>query len=608
MLLFYKIYGPACGPRVGLNLELDVRWICVFGCVTRLYSDLIEMMFNINDHYDDLLFVPLGGTDRIGMNFYAYHYHGKWLIIDMGLGYMGLGCVGNNVLGIEVTLPLPTFMEQCKDDVVGLILTHAHEDHIGAVPYLWDRIGCKIYAGKFTSTVLKAKLAEFERDKEAVIIEMEQGAEIKLEDFTIELVRITHSIPEMDAVLIKTARGNVLHTGDWKFDDEPVLGSGSDITKLKAIGDSGLLGLVCDSTNIFNNNKSGSEGELGRNLIDIVCNKCSRDGMVIVTTFASNIVRIHSIMKAAEAAGRKVVLAGRSLWRLYGAARDCGYLCDMDECIPVDEIRNFKKSEVLVICTGCQGESLAVSSKIANGTHSDISVTKGDSIIFSSCIIPGNERRIFDMLNRFCKLGVEVITERNDHVHVSGHPSRPELAELYELTRPQIAIPMHGEPIYLHEHCKFARAHGVKHTIEANTGDVLLLSENGVAKIGSVEVGTLVVDGNIIVDERSSIINERRVMSGNGVVVVLLLVNQRGRLVRQPKIFAPGVLDYQEDMELLDMLIEEVRDAFSEESRSSRSGNDKAIKKALGIGIKKLMRRFRKKEPYVLVHIEQVML
>lgn len=560
------------------------------------------MNVNINEHFDELLFVPLGGTDRIGMNFYAYHYNGKWLIVDMGLGF-----AENDTPGVEILLPLPTFMEQHKDDIVALILTHVHEDHIGAVPYLWDRIGCPIYATPITKSILQAKFIEFEVPGEEIkITEMHEGDELQLSPFSVELIGITHSVPEAQTVLIKTARGNILHTGDWKMDDNPILGKTTNIERFKRVGDDGLLALVCDSTNIFVEDRSRSEGELRQSLADVIQTSCNKDGLIVITTFASNLARLCSIIQAAQTAGRKIVLSGRSLWRFYNIARDLGYIAETIECMQAEEISNFKRSEVLVICTGCQGELLAASTKIANNTHPTIKMVPGDTIIFSSRIIPGNERRIFNLFNSFCKIGVEVITERDHFVHVSGHPSKSEVAELYQLVRPSIVIPVHGEPMHLHEHYKFAMANGIQHCIKVDVGDVLSLSQDGVKKIGTIETGVLVVDGSIIVDANSPIICERKMIGDNGAIVVLLLINQRGKLIRQPKIFSPGILDYREDRELLDMLIEEVRDLLPTVGEQNFRATEKSVKKVLGTRIKKLMRQFRKKDPYVLIHIEQV--
>ena len=562
-----------------------------------------NIKYHLKNYYDDLLFVPLGGTDRIGMNFYAYHYKGKWLIVDMGLGF-----AEESMPGIDILLPLTTFMEYHKENIIGMILTHGHEDHIGAVPYLWDRIECTIYTSPFTATLLKAKIAESRINTHNAIIEIHSGETIDLQPFTVEFIAITHSIPEMEAILIKTDRGNIFHTGDWKFDPDPILGDASDIKKLKKIGDNGILALVCDSTNIYNEGRSGSEGELSKSLQQIISKKCNSNGMIVVTTFASNVARMHSIICAAHSLGRHVILSGRSLWRLYNAAKECGYLQDVPECLPTTEIQNYKRNEVLVICTGCQGEVRATTSRVSYNDHPDINMKEGDSIIFSSSIIPGNERRILDIFNRFCKMGIEIFTAKNHFVHVSGHPNRDEIKQLYDLLRPEIVIPMHGEYMHIHEHRKFAISNGIKFAIESDVGDVIKISKKGPEKVGIAETGTLLVDGEILIRKDSSIIRDRRIMRDGGAVIVLLLINQHGKLIRYPKIFTPGILDTQTTigMELVDILIEDIRDIFSEKSSSLRIG-DAYIKKILTTKIKKIMRKLRKKEePYVIVHIEQV--
>ncbi len=552
-------------------------------------------MINIEKHYNDLLFVPLGGACEIGMNLNAYYYKGKWLIVDVGIGFSD-----RDLAGIDIILPQTNFIEHYKSDIIALFITHSHEDHMGGVPYLWERLECPIYTTKFTSCVLKAKLRECEVNYDIPIFEVEPNKVIQLDPFSIEMIGITHSVPEMNGLMIRTDKGNVFHTGDWKLDPDPIIGDATNEARLKELGDEGVLAMIGDSTNIFQNGRSGSEGKLKESLENLI-NEC-QNGLVVVTTFASNIARLYSIAKAAEANGRRVVLAGRALWRLYNAALDAGYLADLKPFLPSKGMKQLKREEALLICTGCQGEPLAATSRLSKGQHPDITLNKGDYIIFSSKIIPGNEKKIFALFNSFCKMGIEVMTERDHFVHVSGHPSRDEVADMYKLIRPKIAIPVHGEAMHLHEHCKFARSLGIPFAIEVENGSLVSLSSDEPKEIERVESGYLAVDGQHIIEENSPIIRDRRDMRDNGLIVVILVLNKNDRLIRQPRILVPGVLDVKKEGELLDLLIEEVRDNVA----IIKKRDDRSITKAVSSLIKKILRRHRKKEPYVMVHIEHI--
>lgn len=551
------------------------------------------MTFNISKYHDELCFVTLGGTNEIGMNLNAYQYKGKWIIVDFGLGFSE-----KDFPGIDIVLPLTTFLEQHKENILGMLLTHAHLDHIGAVPYLANVLGCPLYTTKFTKSVIESSLREFSEEHYLTIHEVQMNNAFDLGPFSIELLQLAHSTLEMCGMMIRTERGNVFHTGDWK------LGGQTNEDALKKLGDEGILAVMCDSTNIFTPGVSGSETALAENLTKII--KEYKGGLIVITTFASNIERLHNIAKAAKESGRRVALIGRSLWRLYQCALECGYMEDIEEFLPAKAVKSHKKEEILVICTGCQGEELAATTRMSKDEHPDISVNKGDMIIFSSKIIPGNEKKIYNLFNRFCKMGIEVMTERDHFVHVSGHPSRDEVKAIYKLLRPEMAVPVHGEPMHIHEHCKFAKDLGVKHTIQVENGDVVVLSGDKPGKIGSVEFGYLAVDGNMIIDEFSTIIRDRREMRSNGLAVVLIIVNQGGKLIRQPKIFLPGIIDIREDGELLDIIVEEVRDAVN--SMKLRKRDDRDAQKSIVSLMKKLLRKYRNKSPHIVVHIEYISL
>jgi ribonuclease J len=511
------------------------------------------MSFDMKAHHDDLLFIPLGGSNEIGMNLNVYHYKGKYLLVDLGIGF-----ADDYLPGVEVVVPDITFLQKHKDDIVGLILTHAHEDHLGAVPYLWPEIACPIYATPFTSAVLKGKLASSGVGKSAPIHEVKAGDKWEMTPFTIELVPLTHSIPEMQAVAITTDKGTIIHTGDWKLDDVPLVGPVSDEAGLERFGNEGVLAIVCDSTNVFVEGTSGSESGVREGLTEVI-RKCPQ--RAIVTTFASNIARLESIILAGHEAGRKIVLAGRSLWRLVEAARESGYLQNIPELYTEKQYSDFAKDEVLIVCTGCQGEPRAALTKIARNEHPTIRLTPADTVIFSARVIPGNETRINWLQNKLVEAGIEVVTDREADIHVSGHPAQDELARMYQLVRPHISIPVHGERRHLHAHAKLAKSFQVPHALEASNGAVLKLCREQPSVIGQVASGYIVVDGTCLLPVDSPVIRTRRRLRDDGCVIVSLVIGATGRMVTLPRITAPGVFAPQEDEDLIESLCEEVEHA-----------------------------------------------
>jgi ribonuclease J len=410
------------------------------------------MSFNTKHHKEDLLFVPLGGSNEIGMNFNMYHCDGKWVIVDCGSGFPDDYFPGVDLIVADISFA----MERSKD-IVGIVLTHAHEDHVGGLGFLLQEISCPIYTTAFTANFLKGKLSEFKFPTKPKVVEVKTKSKVNLGPFEIEFVSLTHSAPEMQALMIRTPKGNIFHTGDWKFDHDPVIGEENDEKLLRTYGDEGVTALVCDSTNVFTKGSSGSEGDLRKSLTDIIAG-CPK--MVVVTTFASNLARLDTVLHAALKAGRKVALSGRSMHKILAAARDSGYLQDIPHLIDEQSIGRYKREEVLVLATGCQGEALAATAKMANKDHRHFRLAPGDTVIFSSKIIPGNDKKIFRMFNMFVRDGIEVITERDHFVHVSGHPAIDELKKMFDLIRPKIVVPVHGEPVHLHEHAKLARQLG----------------------------------------------------------------------------------------------------------------------------------------------------
>ncbi len=558
------------------------------------------MSFDIKKHKDELIFIPLGGAGEIGMNVNLYQYQGKWLMADLGAGF-----TDDYFPGVDLMVAEINYNSKQKDKLLGIVLTHAHEDHLGAVQYLWGELGCPIYATKFTATFLRAKLKETSFAKDIKIIEIDERSITQIGPFSIETIPLTHSTPEMQALMIRTDIGNVFHTGDWKFDPNPLVGRENDFELLKKIGDEGVLALVGDSTNVFNDTHSGSEGELRESIIDLV-KSCKK--MVVVTTFASNVARIETILKAAEASGRKIVMAGRSLWRILEAAQASGYLLDLPKVYRPEEAGNIKREKLLVISTGCQGEPMAATTKMANKTHPHLRLTPGDTIIFSSKIIPGNEKKIFRLLNQLIAQEIEVLTEKEHFVHVSGHPSQQELKKMYELVRPQVAIPVHGELMHMHEHAKLAKEWGVPEAVQVVNGDVVRLAPGKVEVIDKVESGYLGIDGNFLLPSNSSILKMRRRMQESGIVFIAVILNARDQMVVPPVIKAPGVLDMEEDKVILHRMAKEVAKALEsllEVSFNKKQRSD-IIENAIRTALRKVLKQEVGKSPAIeveLVHI-----
>lgn len=557
------------------------------------------MSLNLKTYKDKLLFVPLGGSNEIGINVNLYHFQGKWIMVDCGSGF-----ADDYLPGVDMVVADVSFIEENKKNLLGIILTHAHEDHLGAIQYLWNDLECPIYTTKFTKAFLKSKLAEYSFSKEMKIHEVDPKKKLELGPFSIEMIGLTHSAPEMQALMIRTEAGNVLHTGDWKFDPKPVVGETSDQEAIKKCGDEGVLALVCDSTNVFNEGTSGSEGDVRESLVKLIAD-CPK--MVVVTTFASNLARLDSIIYAAQQAGRKVVITGRSLHRMLDAAQASGYLQEVSAFVDEKSMGGYKREELLVIATGCQGEDRAATGKMANGVHPSIKLLPRDTVIFSSKIIPGNDKQIFNLFNIFVKKGVEVITERDHFVHVSGHPAVEELKEMYKLARPNVCIPVHGEPVHIHEHAKLAKANGIKHAVEVENGSVVLLEKDGSKVINSVKNGYLAVDGNYLLPEDSSIFRMRRRMRESGIVIASIVVDEKLRLAVPPMLSMPGLFDAIEDGEIIEEIKKDLTAALQDQ-RKSLKGQLSADK--IEGCVRKILRKSIKNEvnktPIIIVNLEEL--
>lgn len=482
---------------------------------------------------DELFFLPLGGAEEIGMNLNLYGIDNKWLMVDLGVSF------GEDRLpGIDVVMPDPSYIEARRENLLGLVLTHGHEDHLGAVQYLWPRLRCPVYATPFTASLLRAKLVDSNFANDVPIHELSLGARFNLGPFDLEFITVTHSIPEPNALVVRTRLGTVLHTGDFKIDPSPLVGNEVDEDALRRIGDEGVLAMVCDSTNVFESKESGSEGALSDSLGKIIA---GRTGRVAITTFASNLARIKTAASIAVKNDRQPVLVGRSLRRILSVARESSYGREFPEFVSEQDASYIPPDKVLLICTGSQGETRGAMARIADGSHPHISLESGDLSIFSSKIIPGNEKPISRLHNKLINIGVEVITEKEEFVHVSGHPSRSELARMYSWVKPTIAVPVHGERRHIREHVKFTRSLQISESVEIMNGGLVRLAPGPAKVVDHVCSGYLAADGNRVIDVKSNFFRERRRLMFNGMVNVVLVLNNRNELASLPNVSSRGV-------------------------------------------------------------------
>ena len=512
------------------------------------------MDLNLKKHYDDLLFLPLGGANEIGMNLNLYHLDGKWIMIDCGMGF------AYDIPGVDMMTADISFIKANRKNLLGIIITHIHEDHLGAVQHLWRELEAPVYATEFAANFLRTKLHESRLDKEVPIHLIDGSKDLNLNPFQLEFVGLTHSVPEMKAVIVKTRKGNILHTGDWKFDPDPVVGELSEKERIKAYGDRGeIMAVVCDSTNALSEGHSRSEGELYDSLKSLII---GRTGLVGVTTFASNLARIHTIARIARDVGRKVVLAGFSLHRLHEVGKKSGYFAENFEFVSDREMKFYDKKELLVISTGCQGEPNAATRKIATDNHPTIRFTKGDLMIFSSKIIPGNEKKIFELFDELAKKQIDVMTEKDHFVHVSGHPSQDELREMYALAQPKIAIPVHGEFIHTKTHAELAKNCGVPRVIQIENGAAVKFDGQDLAAtsiVGNVKWGYIGVDGKQLLDLKGDIIRERKKLQFAGIIMISIAVTDSLTLAASPKIIGVGSYDLKRDRDSEEMLKKEIQ-------------------------------------------------
>ena len=538
----------------------------------------------------ELIFLPLGGSGEIGMNVNLYGCDGKWIMVDLGMTF-----ADPNLPGVELVLPDLSFIEDRAHDLLGIVLTHGHEDHIGAIPYLVGDLDVPLYATPFTAGLIRKKLEEegIADDVELNIVELE--GEVALGPFRCRYVPLAHSIPEGNALIIETPYGKVFHTGDWKLDEAPVLGQPSTAEELTAIGDEGILALVGDSTNVFNPEPSGSETAVREGLDAVIA---GRKGRVLVTTFASNAARLHTLGQVAADTGRQLCVIGRSLDRILEVSRSVGYLRDMPPIVPVERAMEVPRDRLLVVSTGAQGEARAALSRIAEGDHPSLKLERGDLVVYSSKQIPGNEIAIGRVQNALAARGVDIITDRQAHVHVSGHPGIPELEAMYGWIRPKIAIPVHGERRHMEAHARLATRVGVPDAVVPVNGSAIRLAPGKPQIVGYETVGRLVLDGEVILPADGATMLARRRMMHNGLIAVFVALDSKGRLAGTPIVQSHGVPVEDDRDEFLDDCVGAASAAVAK-----TRGDDDALAEAVRIAVRRIARDWTGKKPITEVSV-----
>ncbi|MDX1423351.1 MAG: ribonuclease J [Kiloniellales bacterium] len=543
---------------------------------------------------EELIFLPLGGTGEIGMNLNLYGHDGRWLMVDLGITFADTGAPG-----FEILMADPEFIVERRDRLAGLVLTHAHEDHIGAVPYIWPRLRCPIYATPFTARLVRAKLAEVGWEAQAEIIEVPLSGRFSVGPFEIQLITLTHSIPEPNALVIRTPAGTVLHTGDWKLDPDPVVGETYDEAALRALAEDGVLAMVCDSTNAMVPGVAGSEGTVQANLQRLIGGLENR---VAVTCFATNVARLESICRAAAAHGRRVALVGRSMHRIHQAARESGFLADLPPMIDVADVGYLPRREVLLLCTGSQGEPRGAMWRIARNEHPDAALEAGDAVIFSSRVIPGNEVAIHALHNRLVEQGIEVYTDREAPVHVSGHPARDELTQMYQWVRPKIAVPVHGEARHLVAQAEIAETCQVPQVLVGENGAVMRLAPGQAEIVDQVWTGRLVLDGSRLLPSDSEMLRARSRLRYAGAALVTLVLDQKGRALDEPRVTLEGVLDPIAEAGIVDDARAAVSDSLARQPARVRR-DDEALAEAIRIALRRHVFKAVGKKPVTRVHL-----
>ena len=550
---------------------------------------------------ENLLFCPLGGSGEIGMNMNLYAYgneeNQKWIIVDMGVTF-----ADDSVPGVDLIYPDAGFIIDKKDELLGIVLTHAHEDHIGSISHIWPKLKCKIYATPFTAVLIQEKFKEKKIDITNYLKIVELNSQIKLGPFEIDFVTLTHSTLEPNGLSITTPEGVILHTGDWKVDPNPLIGNKVDEKKLRSIGEKGVIAMICDSTNVFSPGRAGSEKDVRESLLKIISSQKKR---VLVTSFASNVARMESIFYIAKKTKRNISLVGRSMNRIYKAAKQCGYLKDVIKPVDPREANKISRERVIFLCTGSQGEPMGALNRIANEIHPDVNIESGDTIIFSSKIIPGNEKKLYALQNSFVKKNIEVITEENAFVHVSGHANREDLKDMYQWVKPKCVIPVHGEHRHMKEHISFAKEMQIPFNLKIENGDIIRISKNQKPEIiDQAPTGKIYLDGNVAVSLDSSSIKERKNISVNGILEITLIISSNGK-IKKPVISFRGIPE-EETSESFKFDLE---DEITKTCKSFAVNNFKQEKNlidAIKQNCRKIIREKTGKRPFTNVNIARV--
>ena len=552
---------------------------------------------------DELVFVPLGGVGEIGMNAGLYGFGPerarKWIMVDCGMGFAG----EEGLPGIDLMFPDLTFIEERKKDLLGIFITHAHEDHIGAISELWPRLKVPVYATRFAKQLLETRRLSEPGAPKVELREIKPGKRVTIGPFELEFVPVAHSIPESNAVAIRTEHGLVLHTGDWKLDDTPVAGDSTSPEAFTALGDEGILALICDSTNVLREGRSPSESEVSATLHKLIENAPHR---VAVTTFASNVARIRAVAEAAQACGRQVIAVGRAMDRVIDVARECSYLDGLPDFLSAESYSHIPRDKVVCLLTGSQGEPLAAMSRVSRHDHPAISLTAGDRVIFSSRAIPGNERDVGSIINDLIEDGIEVITDRTELVHVSGHPRREEMVAMYGWTRPKSVVPVHGEALHLDEHARFARKQGVEAVVKARNGAVVRLAPGKPEVVEHVRAGRLYKDGNVLIDHKDRAIPERRKLSQTGIVSVAIAIDERGEVIGEPAVDIMGLPNRGRSGEpLLDTVVDTVNRTLNGFSRGKMKDSE-AVENAVDRAVRSAVNEAWGKKPACHVQVVEV--
>ena len=550
---------------------------------------------------DELLYCPLGGAGEIGMNMNLFGYgqedDHKWIMVDVGVTF-----ADDSIPGVDLIYPDPGYAEDKKDNFLGIILTHAHEDHIGAITHVWPKFKCKIYATPFTAALVTEKFREKKIDITSYLQIVQLGSTINLKPFKIEFITMTHSIVEPNGLRIETPAGSILHTGDWKCDPNPLVGDNMNSKRLIEIGKEGVLTMICDSTNVLSVGRSGSEKDVRDSMLKIIEKQKKR---VIVTSFASNVARMETIFYCAEKTGRNISLVGRSMHRIYKAAKQCGYLSDVIEPIDPRDAKNISSEKIIYLCTGSQGEPMGAMNRISNYIHPDVFVEAGDTVIFSSKIIPGNEKKLYKLHNQLVREGINVISEETDFVHVSGHPNRDDLKDMYEWIQPNSIIPVHGEQRHMIEHIDFAKKLNVPHPIKVENGDIVRIFPGDSPEVfDKAPYGKIFLDGNIGVEEESKSIKERRNISQNGHLNITVIITTQGNIYNMPIVNFMGIpiLNTEEFKISIQDEIDKIAKSFSLNNKKQ----DENFKDALKVTCRKFTKEKTGKRPITNINLVRI--